>query len=180
MIYRSMTLTRLSAIPIALLVLAVPAKPGQGPQTSGSPAVLKVVHVIGMETAKPGARGELAVMDGAMQFTASKHETKVAVTSIDDIFTGEETTQAGGKLGRVVKTAALAAPYDSGMALSLLLRTKIDLLTVAYHGSNGELRGAIFALPKGQAAEVRARLISLGAHVKAPPTALTTSGEKSQ
>ena len=165
---------------LALAALAVPARPAQGTasETSGSPGALKVVHVIGMENAKPGARGELALLDGAMRFTASKGEAKVAVASIDDIFTGEETTQAGGKLGRVAKTAALAAPYDSGAALSLLLRTKIDLLTVAYRGANGELRGAIFSLPKGQAAQVRERLIALGAHVSARPAALKPSEGK--
>ena len=172
----------LPAILIALAALAVPAWPAQGTATeaSGSPGALKVVHVIGMDNVKPGARGELGLADGAMQFTAAKRETKVAVASIDDIFTGEETTQAGGKLGRVAKTAALAAPYDSGAALSLLLRTKIDLLTVAYRGANGELRGAIFSLPKGQAAQVRERLIAMGAHVTSRPAALEPSEGKNR
>ena len=86
------------------------------------------------------------------------------ISSIDDIFLGAETTQSGGKTGRVVKTAAMAAPFESGKALTILMRTKVDILTVAFHDPDGALHGAIFALPKGQGETIRTQLIQAGAH----------------
>ena len=99
-----------------------------------------------------------------MRFQAGKAVSEVPVSSIDDIFIGAETTQSGGKTGRVVKTAAIAAPFESGKALTILMRTKVDILTVAFHGSDGAVHGAIFALPKGQGEPMRQQLVQAGAH----------------
>jgi hypothetical protein len=45
-----------------------------------------------------------------------------------------------------------------------LMRTKVDILTVAFHDSDGAVHGAIFALPKGQAEPMRDQLVQSGAH----------------
>jgi hypothetical protein len=63
----------------------------------------------------------------------------------------------------VVKTAAIAAPYSSGKVLTLLMRTKVDILTLSYHDAGGALHAAIFAVPIGQAADVRKQLVAAGA-----------------
>ena len=94
-------------------------------------AALNVRHIIGLSDIKHDAIGRLSLQENTMQFLGQK-EAHVPVASIQDIFIGTETTQAGGKAGTVAKTAAIAAPYDSGAALSLLLRTKVDILTVTY------------------------------------------------
>lgn len=112
---------------------------------------------------KGNASGVLSVRDGMLHFQTGKASSDVAVSSIDDVFIGAETTQAGGKTGRVVKTAAIAAPFESGKALTILMRTKVDILTVAFHDPDGAVRGAIFALPKGQAQPMRDQLIQAGA-----------------
>jgi hypothetical protein len=44
------------------------------------------------------------------------------------------------------------------------MRTKVDILTIAYHDPDGAVHGAIFALPKGQAEPLRAQLVQAGAH----------------
>ncbi|HYL79113.1 MAG TPA: hypothetical protein VEU96_33285 [Bryobacteraceae bacterium] len=144
---------------------------------------VNVRHIIGLENIKPNALGKLAIRDGALQFES---QAKIPVASIDDIFTGAEITQSGGKAGTVAKTAAMAAPYDSGAALSLLLRTKVDMLTVSYRETSGARHAAIFALPKGQAEAIRTQLIAAGAHTSAAPPALKearsvteTAGKKS-
>ena len=129
--------------------------------------MLAVRHVIGLENVSPQKSGKLSVQNGAMQFDFGKDAVKVPVTSIDDIFVGSETTQAGGKVGRVVKTAAIAAPYESGRVLTLLMRTKVDILTVSYRDASGARHGAIFALPKGRATDMRAQLIAARAHFSA-------------
>jgi hypothetical protein len=134
------------------------------------PAESKVVarHVIGLENVKRNSSGTLTMADGGLQFDAGKTKAKVSMASIDDIAIGTETTQAGGKTGTVAKTAAMAAPYDSGAALIILLRTNVDVLTLSSRDSGGGLHYAILALPKGQGEQQRAQLIAAGAHVAAP------------
>jgi hypothetical protein len=127
-----------------------------------------VRHVIGLENIKHNAGGKLTVQNGAMQFDGTS-AVKVPAPSIDDVFVGTETTQGGGKAGRVAKTAAIAAPYESGAALSLLLRTKVDMLVVSYRDGQGARHAAIFALPKGHAEAVKTQLVAAGAHVSTPP-----------
>jgi hypothetical protein len=165
-------------LPRFLSLLAVMAALAQQPDSG-----VLVRHIIGLEKIKPNATGKLAVREGALQFES---QAKIPATSIDDIFIGTETTQSGGKAGTVAKTAAMAAPYDSGAALSLLLRTKVDMLTVAYREASGARHAAIFALPKGQAEAIRTQLIAAGAHTSAGTPAVLrearpvaeTSGKK--
>ena len=123
-----------------------------------------VRHVIGLDTIKLNATGKLTVQDSALHFKTNDAEKTVPVASIDDVFVGTETTQSGGKTGRAVKTAAIAAPYGSGKALTILMRTKVDILTVSFHDPDGAVHGAIFALPIGQGAVMRTQLVQAGAH----------------
>jgi hypothetical protein len=125
----------------------------------------KVRYIVGLDNIKANTSGQLTLQDGGLRFATGKAETKVPIASIDDIFLGAETTQSGGKAGRVVKTAAIAAPFESGKALTILMRTKVDILTVAFHDSDGAVHGAIFALRKGQGEPLRTQLIQAGAHV---------------
>ncbi len=121
--------------PIVRILVAVAAAGSawaQSPSTAANPSVR---HVIGLEPIKRNAAGTLTVRDGALWFKTSKAEEKVPVASIDDIFIGTEITQSGGKTGRIVKTAAMAAPFESGKALTILMRTKVDILTVSFHDS---------------------------------------------
>ena len=125
-------------------------------------------HVIGLENVKRNTGGKLTVQNGVMRFEAGTTDAKVPAAAIDDLSVGSETTQAGGKTGEVARTVALTAPYDSGAVLSLLMRTKVDILTVSYRDSGGGLHAAILALPKSQAEQERAQLIAAGAHASAP------------
>ncbi len=132
-----------------------------GTTTAANP---NVRHVIGLDTIKRNATGTLTVQDGALEFKTGKAESKMAISSIDDIFIGTETTQSGGKTGTTVKTVAIAAPYGSGKALTIMMRTKVDILTVSFHDPDGAVHGAIFALPIGQAEQMRMQLMQAGAH----------------
>jgi hypothetical protein len=129
---------------------------------------INVRHVIGLENVKRNRAGKLTIQNGVMQFEDGTTDAKVPTAAIDNISIGSETTQAGGKAGTVAKTAAIAAPYDSGAALSLLMRTKVDILTVSYWDSGGGLHAAILALPRSQAEQVRAQLIAAGANARTP------------
>lgn len=146
-------------------------------QTATTAPNPNVRHVIGLDTIKRNASGTLTVQDGALRFKTRKAENTVPIASINDIFVGTETTQSGGKTGRVVKTAAIAAPYESGKVLTILMRTKVDILTVSFHDPDGALHGAIFALPIGQAALMRTQLVQAGAHAT-PDDSQTSEGGK--
>ena len=149
---------------IALLIVVLSAATFARAQTSSAPNNPNIRHIIGLEDTKKNATGTLVVQDGMLVFMTAKAGNKVPVSSINDVFTGTEDTQLRGKTARVVKTAGIAAPYETGRALTILMRTKVDILTVSYHDSDGALHGAIFALPIGQAEPMRAQLIQAGAH----------------
>jgi hypothetical protein len=127
-------------------------------------------NVIGLENVKPNSSGTLTVQNGAMQFDTGSTAAKIPIASIEDVVVGSETTQAGGKTGTVVKTAAIAAPFESGKTLSLLLRTNVDILTVAYRDAGGGLHFGVMALPKSQGDQERTQLLAAGAHAKAAGT----------
>jgi hypothetical protein len=125
-------------------------------------------HVVGLENIKHNRSGGLIVLNGNLQFQAGKMNASLPLTSIDDISVGTEVTQAGGRAGTVAKAAAMAAPYESGAALSILLRTTVDTLTVSNRDSDGGLHYAILALSKGRGEQQRVQLITAGARVRAP------------
>jgi hypothetical protein len=150
-------------------------------QDKDSSQALRVRCLAGLPNFKHNAHGLLSIQDAALHFDAGKHRVEVPISSIGDIFTGSETTDAGGMLGEAAKGAAAAAPYDSGAALTLLLREKVDVLTVTYRDSNGGLHAAIFALPKGGAQQFRADLTAQNTHTAtaANPATPAPSGPKS-
>jgi hypothetical protein len=152
-------------------ILAIATLPNLAAQFVPSTAALpdgsipKVRHLIGLGEIKSERSGTLSVKSGALSFDGgASQQAKIAVPSIDDIFLGSEVTQAGGTTGKVVKTAAMAAPFESGKVLTLLLRNKVDILTLVYHDDNSGIHSVIFAVPKGLAAGLRTQLIAAGAH----------------
>jgi hypothetical protein len=157
--------------PIALLVFVCSAATFASAQIStsnnsapASDANPRVRHIVGLEGVKRNATGSLSVQNGILEFKGSTAGSKVQVSSVDDIFIGTEVTQGGGRTGSLIKKAAIAAPYGSSSALPILMRTKVDILTVTFRDADGALHGAIFALPKGKAGEMRDQLVRAGAH----------------
>src|SRR5260370_41017423 len=112
---------------------------------------LKVRCLMGLETVKRNASGMLTLHEEAMEFSAGQAKARVPVKSIDDIFSGAEMTQSGGTISTLTK---IALPYGGGRALSLLLRAKIDILTLTYRYDNGGFHGVILTLPQGKGAEI--------------------------
>jgi hypothetical protein len=144
---------------VLLSILSCLPAIAQEPQVKGMP--LKVRCLMGLETVKRNASGMLTLHEEAMEFSAGQVKARVPVKSIDDIFSGAEMTQSGGTVGVITK---VALPYGGGRALSLLLRSKIDILTLTYRDDQGGFHGVILTMPKGQGAQVRAQLVAGGAH----------------
>jgi hypothetical protein len=156
--------TNTRIIIFALLVMAAgPLVFAQKTQDT-TEGTLNVRHVVGVQHAKNNTTGLLQIKSGELHFDAGKSRGSIPISAIEDIYIGTETTQAGGNLGEVAKGAALAAPYDSGAALTLVMIQKVDVLTITYRDADNGLHAAIFAVPKNKAEQFRADLISGGAH----------------
>ena len=149
----------------SLLLAQTPDK--TAPAASGT--VKNVVHVIGLEGVKQNAKGQLNIQGDALEFQTagapSPSRGQVKISSIEDIFTGEDSRQVGGAPLTVIK---LAAPFGSGRALSLFAHQKIDNLTIEYRDENNGFHGVIFLLAKGQAILEKKELIAKGAKASTP------------
>jgi len=125
-------------------------------------------QIIGLQGIKHNEDGQLKWQSAEIEFDGAHNTAKIPLSSIEDVFVGTETTEFGGTVGEVVEGASMAAPYDSGAVLPLLLRQKVDVLTIAFRDSDGGLHAAIFATPKSQATQIRTDLIARGAHASMP------------
>jgi hypothetical protein len=127
-------------------------------------AVPDIVHVLGLENVPRNAKGKITLESGTVRFETGASRAELAIASIEDLFTDDDSQRAiGGTLG----TITMFAPYGGGRFLSLF-RKKIDVLTLEYRDSNGGLHGVIFTLPKGQAAALKKQLVLLGARASIP------------
>jgi hypothetical protein len=139
--------------------LAVPCGAQQPAPVSG------VVQVIGMSGIKEHAKGSLAIDGGNLQFSNSKAKTSVAITSLQDIVTGNDSQRVfRGTVGALT----MFAPYYSGRFLSLF-RSKLDTLTIQYVDEAGGVHGAIFTMAPGKADPLKKQLLALGGHTTILP-----------
>jgi len=138
--------------------LAAPCGAQQAAPVSG------VVQVIGMTGIKEHAKGSLAIDGGNLLFSNSKTKASVAIASMQDIVTGNDSQRAvHGTLG----TLSMFGPYGSGRFLSLF-RSKLDTLTIEYVDASGAMHGAIFTMPLGKADALKRQLMGLGGHTTIP------------
>jgi hypothetical protein len=156
------------------LILAVAAAPSSSrssatPQDLLGSTIPGVKSVIGLENIKPGTTGTLASLPTGLEFATEKGKADIATTSIQDVFTGQESRQDVSGVGGTLVEAAI--PYGGGRFVSLFSH-KVDVLTVEYVDPNGGFHGAIFVLSAGKATAFRNQLIAQGAkatiHVEAP------------
>jgi hypothetical protein len=165
---------RISVLPAVVLFLSIlifaqtPDKPAAPPAASLVDGTAKnVVHIMGLDGVTRNAKGELSIRAGVVEFSGHGTHGKgqFNISSIQDVFTGEDSKQVGGTALNVVK---MAAPFGSGRALSLFAHQKVDNLTIEYRDANNGFHGVIFVLPRGAAALVKNELIAQGAHSSVP------------
>jgi hypothetical protein len=135
------------------------------PSFAQQPAeAVKVVQVMGFAGVKAKAKGRLKLENGNLQFSSSKEKAEVAITSVDDVITGNDSQRViRGTLG----TLTMFAPYGSGRFLNLF-RLKLDTLTIQYRDADGGLHGAIFTMAVGKADPLKKLLVAQGAHTSIP------------
>ncbi len=155
--------------PLLLLAAAVlMAASAVARETSGPSAATgaqQVVHVVGIEGVGRNVKGKLAFGSDSLEFTAAESSGWIPIGSIEDICTGQDSRQSGGKAMAVAK---MGIPYGGARVVSLFAHEKFDSLTVEYRDSYGALHAAIFTLRAGQAAAVKKRLILMGARTSTP------------
>ena len=156
------------------LVFSATAAPSFGrqsaPQQNDSTSVIPGVKcVIGLESIKPGAKGTLNSLPTGLEFTSGERKADVTTSSIQDIFTGQESRQDVSGMGGTLVEAAI--PYGGGRFVSLFSH-KVDVLAVEYVDSNGGFHGAVFVVSAGKATAFKNQLVARGAkvstHVNAP------------
>ena len=132
--------------------------------STGAPGV-RAMHVLGLEGVKRNVHGTLTAQPGGLDFIAGGAHGTVAIASIQDVFTGQDSRQVGGK---VLTVAKMGVPYGGGRVVSLFSHEKVDSLTLEYRDTNGGLHGVVFTVPLGQAEILKQQLVSLGAHASIP------------
>jgi hypothetical protein len=149
------------AIGFVLMLFGPLALPSFSQQAA---APLKVVQVIGLYGVKPKAKGSLKLEKGNLQFSSSKASAELAIASVEDVMTGNDSQRVfRGTIG----TLTMFAPYGSGRFLSLF-RSKLDTLTIQYRDAEGGLHGAIFTMPVGKADPLKKLMVAQGARTSIP------------
>jgi hypothetical protein len=124
------------------------------------PFSIRATHLLGFSNTKSNSKGTLIAQDNVLRFEQDgKAIAQVDISSVRDVFLGEESMQVGGLPMAIGKAAA---PFGSGRVVSLFAHAKYDILTLEFVDSNGGIHGAIFQLKKGQGALVRHELVARG------------------
>jgi hypothetical protein len=127
-----------------------------------SKSSVRVTHVLGFESSRHNATGDLKIQRDALQFQRDGSPiAQVNMSSIQDIFVEDEDKQVGGTAMMLGKAAV---PYGGGRVVSLFAHKKYDILTLEYLDSSGGFHDAIFQLNKGQGQILKKDLIANGAH----------------
>jgi hypothetical protein len=123
----------------------------------------RATHLIGFEGAPDNANGNLLIQNDVLVFEKDgKPAVQVTITSIQNVFLGEQSREVGGMPMTLGKAAA---PFGGGRAVSLFAHKKYDTFSLEYVDANGGLHGAVFQLNKGQGDVLRSCLLAKGARV---------------
>jgi len=126
------------------------------------PLSIHATHLLGFPNSKSNGKGMLTIQDNLLRFEQKgKAVQEVEISSVRDVFLGEESVQVGGLPMKIGKTAA---PFGGGRVVSLFAHAKYDTLTLEYVDKDGGLHGAIFQLKKGQGEMVRNALVTRGVY----------------
>jgi hypothetical protein len=141
------------------------------PTNVTAPFSAHVTHLLGFEGAANNADGTLSIQGDALQFQKNgKPAVEVSIASVQDVFAGDQSRQAGGL---PITFGKAATPFGGGRVVSLFAHKKYDTLTLEYVDANGGVHGAIFQLNKGQGEILRNELVAKGVHVSQTEDAAT-------
>ena len=140
------------------------AQPAQNePVQQAESADLKVTHIAGLPDTKPNVKGLLTLDREGLIFSNATIHASIPVNRIEAVSVGDERSEPGGKPGAIARKAI---PYGGGAALGVIQNKAVDILTIEYLDAHEGYHGAVFVLPKKQAADIQRRLT---ASMKPPP-----------
>jgi hypothetical protein len=124
----------------------------------GKNTTMRATLILGMEGISNNASGDLSIQGDSLRFHKTDGPSaEIAVSSIQNVFLGEEEKQVGGVPLEVGKAAA---PFGGGRVVSLFSHKNYDTVTLQYVDANGGFHGAIFQLNKGQGQALKDQLTS--------------------
>jgi len=148
--------------------MGLTAQNTEGTSPASPRSTLHATHILGFEGIANNATGEISIQEHALRFqkgAASSGQTsigQISVSSIENLFLGEEDKQVGGTTMAVGRAAA---PYGGGRVIALFSHKKYDTLTLEYLDPDGRFHGAIFQLDKGEGSVLKNELAAEGTHV---------------
>lgn len=119
-------------------------------QTDNSAAIspIHVTHVLGFENLRRNFSGELSIDNETLSFLRDGIlYGRVTLSSIQNIYLGEQDKQVGGVPMMLGKAAV---PFEGGRVVSLFSHKKYDSLVIEYFDDTGGFHAGIFRLPRGQ------------------------------
>jgi hypothetical protein len=162
---------------LALLIccgLTAPAQNTSQPGNASAPFSVRATHLLGFENVKNNRKGTLSIQDNTLQFQQNgKPGAQLKITSVRDVFVGEESKQVGGV---PVMLGKAAVPFGGGRVLSLFTHKKYETVTLEYVDSDGGVHGAIFRLTKGEGKVVKDELAARGVAVSSREDQSTKPG----
>lgn len=132
------------------------AQPAQNePVQQTKSADLMVTHIAGLPDTKPNVKGLLALDREGLIFSNSTIHAGIPLSRIEAVSIGDERSEPGGKPGAIARKAI---PYGAGAALGVIQSKTVDILTIEYLDADEGYHGAVFVLPRKQAADIQRRL----------------------
>ena len=128
----------------------------------------EVIHLMGLPDVKPNTKGSLKLTADALLFSSGDVDSPVPVALLTSASVNDERVETGGRTGTVARSVG---PYGSGDALGLVTQKKVGVLVVEFLDNKGAYHGAVFMLPRPQAADLQKQIatrIVPGSPVGAP------------
>ena len=153
------------------LVLAGANYPLQAQSAQNEPvqqaksADLRVTHIAGLPDTKPNVKGLLALDREGLIFGNSTIHASIPLNRIEAVSVGDERSEPGGKTGAIARKAI---PYGGGAALGAIQNKTVDILTIEYLDAHEGYHGAVFVLPKKQAAPCRKSSLTISLSHRPP------------
>src|ERR1700739_2791134 len=95
---------------LLLLCLWLPAQTDKPEEkTAAADSAIPVIHVLGMEGVKRQGKGTLKVEADGLHFAGGGYRGDIPFASIQDVFTGQDSHQVGGKVLTLTK---MGIPYS--------------------------------------------------------------------
>ena len=125
------------------------------PMQQSRSADLMATSIAGLPDVKPNVKGRLSLDQVSLTFTNADVHASIPLKRIETVSIGAESYEPGGTAGAISRQAI---PFGGGPALGAVQGKTVDVMAVEYRDLHDGYHGAVFILPKEQAADIQKRL----------------------